>query len=470
MAAKTGSEVGLTGLAFSRAGRVEEEILDALQGRKAIETFREMRDNDPVVGSILFAIDMLIRQVPWRAEPAEDGSEDDALFLESCMEDMSQSWGDVISEILSMLTFGFSFHEIVYKKRAGYKGKPPSRFNDGKIGWQKLPIRAQETLDTWQFDDQGGLKAFIQKAAPEFKEVTIPIEKALLFRTTTYKNNPEGRSSLRNAYRPWYYKKRIENIEGIGIERDYAGIPLIGVDPAILRDDASDDDKKVLSAIESIGKNLRRDKQEYIIWPNMYDPEGNKTYTFDLLTGGGSRTFDTGSVIARYDQRICMTVLADFILLGHEKVGSFALSSDKTDLFAIALGTYLDIIEDTFNRYAVPRLFELNGMDTEKLPKLSHGDIEKPDLGQVASYVQTLVGAGVPLFPDNELETYLREIASFPEKSEEARQAQEEADEGEKTPQGAPGPNEQYEPPELAAAPTNGAGAPPPTQETGQAR
>ena len=63
----------------------------------------------------------------------------------------------------------------------------------------------------------------MQLAPPSYKQVVIPMEKCLLFRTQTHKNNPEGRSILRNAYRSWYFKKRIEEIEGVGIERDLAG-------------------------------------------------------------------------------------------------------------------------------------------------------------------------------------------------------------------------------------------------------
>jgi hypothetical protein len=241
-----------------------------------------------------------------------------------------------------------------------------------------------------------------------------------LFRTTTYKNNPEGRSVLRNAYRPWFYKKRIENIEGVGIERDLAGLPLLGVDPAILHKSATDDDKAILAAIENIGKNVRQDKQGYIVWPNAYDDAGNKMYTFDLVSASGGKIYDTSAIIQRYDQRICMTTLSDFILLGHEKVGSFALASDKTDLFAVAISTYLDIIEDTMNRFAVPRLFEVNGGNLEAIPSIKHGDIEAPNLAELGAYISSLVSAGVPMFPDEELEKYLRKVASLPEKSEEA--------------------------------------------------
>lgn len=423
-AAASYQEQGLSGLNRSAQGTVEEEFLPNLQGRKAIEAYREMSSNDPTVGGTLFAIDSLLRGVDWTAEGDDETSEEDVEFLEQCKDDMSHSFGDFISEALTMLPYGFSFAEIVYKQRQGPQddsGKVAgSRYSDGKIGWRKFAFRSQDSLDHWEFDDQGGVQSFVQKAPPDFTEVTLPLAKGLLFRTTSAKGNPEGKSILRNAYRPWYYKKRIEEIEATGIERDLAGLPIAYVDPAILRSDASQDEKAIYNAIDKILRNIKRDKEEGIMWPTIRDESGNMVYDLKLLSSGGSRQFDTSAIINRYDQRITMTVLADFILLGHEKVGSFALSSDKTDLFAVALGAFLDVIEDVLNRYAIPRLFALNGLDLEHLPRLVHGDIESQDLAAVATYVGALVSAGVPLFPDDQLEGHLRKIGGLPEKSQDA--------------------------------------------------
>jgi hypothetical protein len=424
-----GSEIGASGLNAALGGQVMEEMHPNLHGRKAIEVYRTMKDSDSVVGSILFAIEMLARQVDWRVDQ-KDAEDEHAEFLESCIDDMSHSWGDFISEILSMLPYGFAFHEIVYKKRAGYQPDtnktPSSRYNDGKIGWRKIPLRAQETLDRWQFDTDGGLEAFVQKPPPDYKDRVIPMAKGLLFRTSVYKNNPEGRSVLRSAYVSWFYKKRIQQVEGTGIERDLAGFPVFWMPAEMMADDASTEMVAARQAFVTAGQNIRRDKQEFLMMPLAYDQAGNKLYDFELMSSGGARAFDTGSIIERYNKEIAMTVLADFILLGHEGVGSFALSSDKTDLFAVALGTFLDIIKDVLNRFAVPRLFALNGFPVENLPEITHDDIETPNLGELASYIQTLTGAGVPMFPDEDLETYLREIAGLPPKSEEAKKAQEE--------------------------------------------
>ena len=418
------TEVGLTGLRRS-AGHIQEEFLPQLAGFRAHQMYREMRDNDPVIGAILFAVDRLVRQVSWRVEARSPKKEDQdaAHFLDTCMHDMSMSWEDLISETLSMLVFGWSFHEIVYKYRRGPAQKDSkyrSRYNDGLIGWRKMPTRAQETRMKWLFDDKGGILGMRQSSPPYYHLTDIPMQKGLLFRTNTHKNNPEARSILRTAYRPYYFKKRIEEVEAIGTERDLAGFPVMYVDPQIMRSDAASAEKTVFEGYKEMIINIRRDQQEGVILPSIYDEGGHQLYKLELLASGGNRQFDTNTIINRYDQRIATSVLADFILLGQSEHGSFALSVDKTDLFATSLRTWLEIIRTTFNEYAVPRLFALNGFDQTRLPTFEYGDIETPPLGELGNYVQVLAGAGVPLFPDDELENYLRSVASLPLRSKRA--------------------------------------------------
>ena len=433
------AELGVTGLRHW-TGRVNEEWLNELKGFRAISTIKEMRDNDPIVGAILYAVDMLIRQVPWKVTPFSDKAKHkkDAEFLESCIDDMSQEWTKLLSEILSFLPFGFSFHEIVYKKRNGmiynHPGKS-SRYKDGKIGWRKIPIRSQDTLDRWEFDDRGDPKAFVQQMWHQDATIasrigavngtiTIPFQRGLLFRTTSYKGNPQGRSILRNAYRPWYFKKRIEEVEGIGIERDLAGLPVMTVPAKIMSSSATPDEKLIYAACQNIVTNIRRDEQEGIIIPGDSDSSGNKLYDLKLLSTGGQRQFDTNAIVGRYDQRIAMVALADFVLLGHEKVGSFALSDSKTSLFATAIGAWLDEIKSVFNRHAIPRLFAANGLQTHELPQLDYGDIESPDLTALGGFIRELAGAGATLFPDGDLEDHLRDIANLPKKPQKIRESE----------------------------------------------
>jgi len=408
------TELGVSGLqrASNWGGTVSEEWLAELSGLRAIRKYREMRDNDYVVGAMFFAIEMLIRNVDWRVD-GEDA--ESAEFVHSCMSDMSHAWSDFLAEILSMLTYGFSWHEIIYKRRVGEKNDPTqrSRFSDGKIGWRKIPIRAQDTLSEWRFDEDGGIQAFVQVAPPKYESVEIPIDRSLLFRVGVHKNNPEGRSLLRNAYRPWFFKKKIEEIEGIGIERDLAGIPVIWRSAELASQDA---------ALKLIMRNLRRDEQDGLLLPLVYDESGRKLLEFELKSSPGTRQIQMSPVIARYDKAIAMTCLADFILLGQQAVGSFALADSKTAMFASSLGALLNGIADTINMHALPRLLGLNGikLPPEKQPRIVPGDIESQNLQELGSYLTALTTAGMPLFPDEKLEAHLRAQANLPQKSEDS--------------------------------------------------
>lgn len=393
-----------------------EEFLSELRGRKGAEVFTEMSNNDETIGAILFAIEMLVRQASWNVEPGGSTAKDReaAEFVKSCMDDMQQTWIDTISEILSFLTYGWSFHEIVYKRRMGRTkdNRTSSKYDDGLIGWMKLPIRSQETLYQWEYDDQDNLIGMTQMPPPDFGLITIPMNKAMLFRTRSRKDNPEGRSILRTAYRSWYFKRRIQEIEGIGIERDLAGLPVITTPEGMDIWDKDDEDMNAIRAgLEAMVKNIRLDSTEGLVLPFGY--------TFELTSTGGSRQFDTNSIIARYDTKISQTVLADFIQLGHESVGSFALSSDKTNLFSMAICAFLDIICQTFNSQGIPALIDINGdhfAGVTDYPRLTHGDIEDVDLATMATYIKDMTSIGV-IIPDESLEDYVRQLGKLPKRT-----------------------------------------------------
>lgn len=404
-------ELGVTGLMRAgSSGAVYEEFLRELSGTRAFNTYREMKDNDPVVGAILFTIETAARNVKWRVEGPDS---DTAKFVDQCKDDMSTSWEDLIAEILSMLPFGFSFHEIVYKRRNGTspKGGQSSSYSDGKIGWRKMPIRAQETLSEWRWDEQGGVQAFVQVAPPEYKTVAIPITRGLLFRTGSHKGNPEGRSILRNAYRPWYFKRRMEVIEGIGVERDLAGLPVIYRSGEVA--------ERYDAELKAILRNVRRDEQEGVLLPLAYDENGKALIEFKLLSTAGARQFDVGDIIRRYSLNIAMSTATDFLLLGHEKMGSFALASAKTEMFEAALGTLLGMIASVLNRHAIPRLLELNNIPFEKAPKFVPGSVRTPDLRELAFFISSLASSGMQLFPDQNLENFLLSIGNLPQRSDD---------------------------------------------------
>lgn len=403
-------QLGTTGL--KRYGPyVYEEFLPELRWPYAGKIYQEMADNDPVIGAILYLAEMLIRGTSWSVEPASTSEADveAAKFLRSCMDDMDMSWANTISEILSMLTYGFSFHEIVYKVRRGpneTSSKYKSKHTDGRIGWRRLPIRAQTSLHEWTFNKEGDVTAFVQMAEPDFKLVSIPMSKGLLFRTRISRDNPEGKSLLRNAYRPWFFKKHFEEIEGIGIERDLAGFPVLKA-PQDLDLWNEDDDRMVAlrNRAEELVASVRRDSEEGILLPYGWE--------LNLLSSGSSRQINIGETIDRYDNRIAITMLSDIILIGNNKAGSFALADTKQSMLAAALQAQLQNIADVFNNKAVPDLFSYNYFpDITDFPKIVPGQIQTPSLKELALVLRAM---GLNIAGDMKLQNYLRHILGMPD-------------------------------------------------------
>lgn len=399
------NELGFTGLKET-GGYIREEFLKEFIGRRKYRVINEMLDNEPLIAGAHFIIRQLIKQADWKIKPASDSAEDiaNAEFVESCLHDMNQSWGDVLDEILSFPAYGFSVHEIVYKVRGGPmepSAQYRSKFTDGKIGWRKLPIRSQDSIDEWVFDEHDGLLGCIQRVENRsMTPVFLPIERILLFRTTNYKNNPEGKSIFRASYTPYYYKKRIQSLEAIGIERELNGVPVVRMPSKFMMTNASAQERAVYTSYKEMVRNIRADDQTGVVIPSdTYN--GNQSsvpmYDIKLMNAQGRRGIDTAEVLGRYSREILITVMADFILLGHESIGSYALSSDKTALFSTAVAGFMKQVESVFNKHAIPRLLEVNNIRPKGLPCLKHGDIEHESIKDIADSLKAFSDAGVDI-------------------------------------------------------------------------
>lgn len=406
----TTEEIGTAGLR-SYSGVISEEYDTKLSGAQGRRVYRQMAD-DPVIGAMLFAIDRLIRGVKWKVE---GGDEEARQFIDEARSDMSQTWPDTVSEILSMLTYGWSYFELVYKIRGGNTddGATRSRHRDGRIGWRKWALRSQDSLERWELDRGGGVQAMVQRTSSG-KPARIPIEKSLHFRTSAYKGNPEGRSLLRSAYRPYYFRTNIENIEGIGVERDLAGLPVVKAPAAWFKSTATTDEKKLLQSLTEMVKNVRRNEQEGVILPEAYDDKGNPLIKLELLASSSRRQFDTSRIIDRHNVVMLMSVLADFLMLGHQQVGSYALGGTKSVLFARALNSLLETICEVINRFAIVRLLALNGVSTDDPPRLSAEPLDEVNLDDLANLIQKVK---MPL--DLPTENVLRGRAGLPERAED---------------------------------------------------
>jgi hypothetical protein len=410
-------EYGVTGLRRS-GGFVLEEFLPQLQGTKARQVYREMSDNDPVIGGILLAFNEVMGRLDWHIEKPEDATVEELVaydFINEAFADTEDGWDTTLAQILSMLIYGYAVTEVVYKIRGGASkdGKYRSKYADGRIGWRKFAIRSQDSFLRWEFGKHGEIKAFVQQDITTGMHY-IPMQKALLFRTNEFKGNPEGISLLRKAYSSWFYKKRIQEIEAIGIERDLAGLPVVYAPQEWFTSSADDGVKASLTAIQNMVTQIKRNEAEGVVLPFITDDANQKMLSLELLSSGGSRSFNTEAIIDRYNKMIATSMLADFVLLGQGSVGSFALGSQKLESWQMIIESIANSICSVFNKQAIEKLLLLNGIECKNPPKLAFGTVARSDLASLGTYLGSLADAGILSPSDPDLESWARLQADMP--------------------------------------------------------
>ena len=413
-------------------GVILEDIYEELTYPASRVTYTKMW-HDPTISAANHTIRSFVRKVVYKVgvdavDPTQEQI-NQIEFIKSCMGDMSESFSDTVNESLSMLKYGFSVHEKVLKYRND-KGKYKSKFDDGRIGWAKLPIRSQDSLSEWIFDDKGrelkGVKQDLNlvstnynrntgKVAFDNNELEIPRKKFMLFRHNVERNNPEGTSPLKACYIPWKYKSQIEEYQSAGISRDLGGLPVIKLPPEYMSKDAPEDKKAVYEYYKNVIRNLHANEQAGLILPKYVD-EVTKAdmFEFELVSVNGGKMYDTVAIINSYENKILMTYLADVLKLGQDASGSFALSDNKTNLLAVGIKSVIEEILQEFNKDLIPQTLVMNGWKrSNDMPKITIDDFDERDLDDLGKFIQRCVSVK-SMEVDQSLSDWLRSQAGAP--------------------------------------------------------
>jgi hypothetical protein len=403
-----------------------DEFLPELRGKKAVRKYREMRDNDSTIGAVMYATEQVLRDVKLHVKPANasEAAKREAEFMESVLDDMDHTLDDHIAEALSFLSYGFAWFEVVYKRRQGPSATSPkkrSKYEDGRIGVRKVAARAPWTVNKFDVDSTtGDVLGLYQDTGRIGKNSQhyIPLNKSLYYRTTSINGDPSGRSVLRNAYTSYEYLNNLQSIEAIAVERELAGIPVARIPAEYLSNDASSNQAGFVNNLKQILRDVKFNEQGYIILPSdtYPDKDGAPTNTrlvdVELMSSNGKRNIDIDPIVRRYQHDIARSVLSEFLLLGSQG-GSYALSKSKTDLFLRALESYIQAIVDVLNKQLVERLWELNGLNYDLMPRIEAGDVAPHDLREIAAFLRNLNGANIDVSNHPEVISDLMDIAEL---------------------------------------------------------
>jgi hypothetical protein len=400
-------EIGQTGI-ITLGGQVGLETDRwELQWPYCINTYTKMA-NDPVIAPALYLVKMMIARAKWKVKVPRRASPQQkqrANYLKQVMGDMDHSWFSFVRDAASFDTYGFSVHEIVLRPRRKRYG---SKYDDGLVGVQKLPTRAQETISKFNYDkdfrelesieqayytnnDSSGLPTSAVTNATK----TIPRYKFLLFKNASRKESPLGQSPLMAAWPAWKYMTSVKEFEAISIATDSRGLKVLYIPPEYMTEDASESQKEIYSYYQQVMNGLHRSEQSGIILPNAYDSDSREAmFKLELLGVQGQKTVDPDIVISRYAKEILTCLFADSLHLGQGSGGSNALAVTKSSLVGMYVESKLMEIKDQLNHHLVRLLWEQNGWDLTDVPEIEYDGLQEADLDTFSKFIQRIGAVG----------------------------------------------------------------------------
>lgn len=377
-----------------------------------VKVFSKMKSNSTISG-ILLAFTSIC-QTPKvivnenKDDPDRERAESRAKFLEQCLDDMQTPFSDVRGEILDMIAMGFKVMVPQFKARTGYDPDISfnSKYKDGKIGWKNFKPIDPETIEKWNTPEGGGylgLTGITQRISRNGKEIRIPRNRMLVFRTSASNNSPIGRSLLEGAYDDWVDLVDANKIQMTGLRRSLEGIPFARIHTELAS--KSQNSPSIRSAIEAAKKTVRdldAKRDNGFVLPADRDDGGNLLVDVRMMGaadgGGNTRIQDAKIVIDAKEQTIARSMLAQFMTI-QGKGGSYALSKTQSEVFVNSLKGYMTQTEGVMNNEAIPRLFAINGEgvngDDHYLPTIHFSEFIRDDITEFFGALQKAIEGGV---------------------------------------------------------------------------
>jgi hypothetical protein len=400
------TEVGYSGLRMFD-GVTAEETMRELNFPRSNKVFKEMSYH-PAINTALSLYNSMIGKATFRFVPPKDATAREvkqAEMVESMFTDMDRPIEEVMIDIMTMATYGFCVLEKVYKIRKKSKG---SLYDDGIVGIKKLAYRSQESIDKFEFDDDGNnivavkqnlsliADPYLRYSRRPHMEIILPREKFLLFNMGRNTSNPYGQSPLRDVYVPWKYLTSIEELEAMGVAKDLQGLPVLYLPAQYMSEDASPEQKAIFDQFKNVIRNLQQNSQSGVILPSAVDPDTRaQLFKLELLsTEGGKKSYDTTKVKDYYRAMIFIGMNADILLMGNTETGSFALGSLKSSLTGSFVESVLQRIVRVFNDDLIKQVYELNGWDVSRRCKMDYEGFEDTNLDEFSKAIQRIGAVG----------------------------------------------------------------------------
>lgn len=376
----------------------------------AFHTYRSMKQ-DPIISGSIGWIKSIISKSDFNlvAHPKATIKEKKVTeAINQSFKNLPYRKRDIVGNILTMLDYGCSLHEVVLKKT-----------EDGVVFNTISPVHLT-SVHKFQYRN-GRLEKLILNPTEndgqlydDGRQSEISGQKILNFRLEADSDNPLGRSLLQGCYRSWRTKLIIEEYLTIAAAKNLSTVVKLSVPLDYINDymsdPSSDNAMYVEQALQQV-EMLHAGKSSYVMLPS--DCNVNGVALFDVAPlSNVNNTYDGEKSVERLNKEILFSLQTQVLNLGTNSQGSFALASNSTSLLGMWLENVFSIMCDELNK-AVNTCWIANGLKASKAPTVKFDDLDEADITQFADALSKLQTSGFVQATEGD-NTVIREMFNLP--------------------------------------------------------
>lgn len=382
-------------LGWNRALNDVLETVPELLYPESVATYGKMR-NDPQLTAVLNAYTLPLRQAPKYVDPAGCKAEvvnliADDLGLPVLGKDNkpgpARRRGVDFEEHFRIALLNLIFGHMPFAQRY--------EILDGKARLAELAERMPTTITEILTTDEGYLAGMLQFGEKD----PVPAKNLVWYVHEREGSAWQGRSMLRSAYGPWLIKHEMWRVLATSNRRFGMGVPTVNAPAGATGEQI--EQAKLLAAAIRVGD------QSGVGLPDGF------TLNLQGITGSTPNTLD---FIRYLDGQMAQMALASVLNLDASPNGSRALGDTFVNLLLTSLNAIANEMASTLTKLAV-QMVDYNWGEQENAPRIVIGDVgSRPEI--TAEAIVALMGAGA-VTPDDELEAWVRERWTLPEKPDE---------------------------------------------------
>jgi hypothetical protein len=397
------SEFGVSGTQNSGDIFLEEEQNELSFLNSRMDVYERMFRSEPIIRTSLNATTDPIVSARYYCQPADDSTESKkyAEFIENILINpnsemsMRDNFSFYLRKIMSYNAFGFACFEVVWKIVNNYI--IPDHFAE----------RLQRTIK-WNIEDDNLISIsqnnyWSSNIKRKIQDIPNTTDKLLIFTNDQQGNDYEGRGVLRNQYRAWKMKQRMVNSLMVGYNRYLVGtlscsVPVEGSQEDVIR-------------VKKVGKNWNSHEKGVVIFPEGFD--------FQIHETNMQASIHALNFIKYLDSEMALAAFAQWILLGTNGTGSYALSSDQTDMAIMKLQGIIDYICDKITKLIKRIIYYNFGNEAVSLSPTLTGRLVEEDVNQWITKINACIQAGsLPVYKD--LQNKIAQSFELPEIPDDA--------------------------------------------------